>query len=158
MSIANQLAAVRERISTAAKASGRSPEDITLVAVCKYVDATLTREVVNAGCRELGEARPQGLWRKAESLAACDVRWHLIGHLQTNKVRRTLPLVSLIHSIDSEKLLDVVDKEAKLIRRIVPVLLEVNVSGDPNKHGFVPEDVAAWLPTPQVGRTCGSKG
>ncbi len=145
MSIAANLAHVHERIAAAAGRSGRRPDSITLVAVSKYVDATMAQELVKAGCRDLGEARPQELWGKAEELAAADIRWHLIGHLQTNKVRRTLPLVSLVHSIDSEKLLDAVNAEARLLKRRVPVLLEVNVSGEAAKHGFPPGAVGPTL-------------
>ena len=72
----------------------------------KYVPADVARLVVEAGCRELGESRPQALWDKAAALADLPVRWHLVGHLQRNKVRRTLPLVAMIHSIDSRRLLE----------------------------------------------------
>jgi PLP dependent protein len=141
MSIAENLARVRDRIAAAARRSRRSPDAITLVAVSKYVDAAIGRQLLEAGCHNLGEARPQELWRKAEALSGTDVRWHLIGHLQTNKVRRTLPLVSLIHSIDNEKLLDVVNIEAAAIGHRMSVLLEVNISGDKTKHGFQPDSV-----------------
>jgi hypothetical protein len=76
------------------------------------------------------------LWSKQAALADLPVRWHLIGHLQRNKVERTLPLVSLIHSVDSLRLLRAIDAAAEAIERAVPVLLEVNVSGDAAKHGF----------------------
>ena len=145
MSIAANLAHVHERIAVAARRSNRRPDSVRLVAVSKYVDATMARELVKAGCRDLGEARPQALWRKAEELGAADIRWHLIGHLQTNKVRRTLPLISLIHAIDSEKLLDAVNAEAGLLGRRVSVLLEVNVSGEAAKHGFPPGAVGPLL-------------
>ena len=143
MSIAENLAEVQQRIGAAARRSGRSPEAVTLVAVSKYVSAELTSELVEAGCRELGEARPQELWRKAGSLSQPGIHWHLIGHLQTNKVRRTVPLVLLIQSIDSQNLLDVVNREAAALGRTIPVLLEVNISGDATKHGLVPDAVRA---------------
>lgn len=145
MSIVDNLTQVQSRIAAAAKRSGRSTNAITLVAVTKYVDVAAARQLIDAGCRELGEARPQELWHKAEQLEGADVHWHLIGHLQTNKIRRTLPCVSLIHSIDSEKLLDAVDAEAKAIGRRARGLLEVNISGDSAKHGFRPEAVGAVI-------------
>jgi pyridoxal phosphate enzyme (YggS family) len=145
MSIAANLANIRERIAAAAKRSGRSADAVTLVAVTKYVDAATAGQLLQAGCSDLGEARPQELWSKAAAIADSDIRWHLVGHLQTNKVRRTLPLVALIHSVDSVKLLEVINSEAGALEHRIPVLLEVNVSGDTAKHGFQPTDVAKVL-------------
>jgi uncharacterized pyridoxal phosphate-containing UPF0001 family protein len=88
--IAENLEAVRERIAAAARACGRDPPSIALVAVTKYASIDQTRAIINAGCLDLGESRPQELWRKAADIADAGVRWHLIGHLQRNKVRRTL--------------------------------------------------------------------
>src|SRR4051812_37034342 len=98
MGIAKNLAIIRSRIENAARISGRSANEVTLIAVSKYVDLDATKAIVDAGCQNLGEARPQDLWRKAAALGDLVIQWHLIGHLQTNKVRRTLPIVSLIHS------------------------------------------------------------
>lgn len=145
MTIAENVKLVRERIAGAARRSGRSPDAVTLVAVSKYVDAAMARQLLAAGCHELGEARPQELCRKAEELKDESIHWHLIGHLQTNKVRRTLPLVSLIHSIDSNKLLDAIDAEAAVLGRRVSLLLEVNISGEAAKHGFEPAALSAVL-------------
>ena len=145
MPIVENLAEVRGRIADAAARSGRSAESVKLIAVSKYVDEPVIRQLLEAGCHDLGEARPQQLWRKAEAFDAADIHWHLIGHLQTNKVRRTLPIISLIHSIESEKLLDVVNAEAALLTRKFDVLLEVNVSGDDAKHGLQPEHVRPLL-------------
>ena len=141
MSIAENVAQVRERIAAAAVRSGRSAEAVTLIAVSKYVDERAIGELIAAGCHDLGEARPQQLWEKGATFAGSDIRWHLIGHLQTNKVRRTLPVVALSHSIDSRKLLDAVNAEAALLGKLVDVLLEVNISGDAAKHGLQPEQV-----------------
>jgi len=136
------LGEVRERIAAAAMAAGRKPDDVKLVAVTKYVDAATTRLLVDAGCRDLGEARPQKLWEKAAELADDDVRWHLIGHLQRNKIRRTLPLTYLFHAGDSLRLLAELDQEAgSLAAGKSQVLLEVNVSGDAAKHGFAPAEL-----------------
>jgi len=83
-----------------------------------------------AGCLDLGESRPQELWRKAEALRDELVRWHMVGHLQRNKVRRTLPMISWLHSGDSERLVTAVAETAQQSPTKLPVLLEVNVSGD----------------------------
>lgn len=142
---------VRERIAQAAARCGRSPEEITLVAVTKYGPAEVARALVAEGLADLGESRPQELWRKAEALADLPVRWHLVGHLQTNKVRRTLPLVQWIHSVDSPRLLAAIDAEAAHIPRRVAVLLEVNLSGEPAKHGWPPEAMDEAI---QVAAAC----
>jgi PLP dependent protein len=136
--IAANLKEVRDRIADAARSAGRSPDEVRLVAVTKYVDAATAQLLVDAGCRDLGESRPQQLWDKAATLPDPAIRWHLIGHLQRNKVRRTLPLVHLIHSGDSLRLLEELDREAE---SPLSVLLEVNVSGETAKHGFAPDEL-----------------
>ncbi len=132
------LEAIRDRIAAAARRVGRQPSEITLVAVTKYVNEQVAQLLIEAGCRDLGESRPQELWKKADALASAGVRWHLIGHLQRNKLARTLPLVRLIHSLDRLSL-------AQEIQQLAPpvparVLLEVNVSGDRTKHGVRPDE------------------
>lgn len=144
--LAGNLARVRQRIADAALASGRTADAVTLVAVTKYVEPPLARALAEAGCLDLGESRPQELWRKAGALADLPVRWHLIGHLQRNKVARTLPLVSLIHSADSMRLIEAIDADAAALLRTVPILLEVNVSGEAAKHGFAPDELAPLGP------------
>ncbi len=144
--IADNLSRVRERIAAAAHAAGHNPADIRLVAVSKYVDAATAAELVAAGCNDLGESRPQELWDKAASPPLAGVRWHLIGRLQRNKVRRTLPLVELIHSIDSERLLKEIDEQAAALDLTPRVLLEVNCSGEAAKQGFTQEALRAILP------------
>jgi pyridoxal phosphate enzyme (YggS family) len=139
--VAVNLESVRGRIAAAAARSGRTADAISLVVATKYVTTDLAAAVITAGCRDLGESRPQELWAKAAALPDPAIRWHLIGHLQRNKIRRTLPVVSLIHSIDSQRLLAAINEEAKLAGRIVPVLLEVNVSGDAAKTGLAPEEL-----------------
>ena len=142
--IADNLALVRERIAAAAGRSGRSASDVTLVAVTKYVAADVAQAVLAAGCSDLGESRPQELWAKAETVGP-DVRWHLIGHLQRNKVRRTLPLVHLIQSVDSRRLLTTLNEEAALVGQPVSVLLEANISGDATKTGLPPAELEPIL-------------
>jgi len=148
--IADNLALVRARIAAAAGRSGRSANEITLVAVTKYVAADVAQAVLAAGCSDLGESRPQELWAKADLLGpnsdtpASDlspIRWHLIGHLQRNKVRRTLPLIHLIQSVDSRRLLATLNEEAALRGQAVPVLLEANISGDATKTGMPPAEL-----------------
>jgi pyridoxal phosphate enzyme (YggS family) len=133
---------VRGRIATAARRAGRDPAEVTLVAVTKRSPAPLVRLLVNAcGAADLGENYPQELWRKAEALKDLPVRWHLIGHLQTNKAKRTLPLVRMVHAVDSLKLLRLLDELAAGLADPPPVCLQVNTSGEPSKHGWSPEGV-----------------
>jgi len=145
-SIRNNLAEVRGRIAQAVERSGRSADQVKLIAVTKFVDQAAIRELVDAGCTTLGESRPQHLWEKAAALADLPIRWHLIGHLQRNKVRRTLPLVDMIQSIDSLDLAAAVARTAAELGRRVLVLLEVNVSGEAAKHGFAPGQIKPLLP------------
>jgi PLP dependent protein len=147
--IAENLAAIRGRMAAAAARSGRGGARIMLVAVTKYVGPDEVRALVEAGCAELGESRPQQLWQRAEMFRDLPIRWHLIGQLQRNKVRRTLPLVTMIHSADSPRLVAALDEAAGEpeagARRRIPVLLEVNVSGEPAKHGFAPGQIEPFL-------------
>src|SRR5690349_243634 len=94
------LAGVEERIAAACARAGRRRADVTLVAVTKTVSADVAALLPELGVVDLGENRPQGLWRKAEVLPT-SVRWHMIGHLQRNKIERTLPIATLIHAVDS---------------------------------------------------------
>ena len=144
--IAENLARVRERIARAARESGRTVEAVKLVAVTKYVGLPECAKLIAAGCRDLGESRPQAIWEKAPALQGDAVRWHVIGHLQRNKLRRTLPWASLVHSADSQRLIAALHNEAVSLGRSVPILLEVNISGDREKHGFAPEQLEPLLP------------
>ena len=142
--IAENLADVRSRIATAAVRSGRTEDDVRLIAVTKYVDIQSASALLALGCVDLGESRPQQLWSKAAAVGP-GARWHMIGHLQRNKIRRTLPLVSMIHSADSLRLLQALNEEAAAAQRIADVLLEVNVSGEANKHGFAAAEMKSVL-------------
>ena len=139
------LAQVNQRISAAADRSGRTADDVQLVAVSKYVDAAMTDLLIQAGAEVLGENRPQALDEKFQTIDAADVQWHLIGHLQRNKVKKVVSQTALIHSVDSIRLIDAIDKAAVDQGLVAEVLLEVNVSGEAAKHGFTSEEVAAAL-------------
>ncbi len=143
--LADNLADIRGRIAVSAAADGRRADDVRLVGVSKYVGLEVTAALIAAGCLDLGEARPQDLWAKAAALANGDVRWHLIGHLQRNKVRRTLPLVHLFHAVDSLRLLAAVDETAAELGLTPQVLLEVNISDEAAKQGFSAEEMPAAL-------------
>lgn len=145
--LAENLARIRQQIAEAAVRSGRGAADIRLVGVTKYVDTATTRALCKAGLHDLAESRPQELWKKAELLKDLPIRWHAIGHLQRNKVERTLPLISLLHSGDSLQLVEAVSAAAVKQGRIVETLLEVNISGDAAKHGFAPHELRSTLPT-----------
>lgn len=144
--IAANVARVRERIARAALAAGRAPEAIGLVAVSKYVGSPEAEALLAAGCPVLGESRPQQLFEKSSCPALAGASWHLIGHLQRNKIRRTLPLVSLIHSVDSPRLLQSIDRVAGELSLSARVLLEVNCSGDAEKGGFSQQQLLDLLP------------
>jgi pyridoxal phosphate enzyme (YggS family) len=133
------IEAVRRRMAAACERGGRAVGDVTLVAVTKYVDAPTASLLLEFGVTELGESRPQELWRKARSLT--QAHWHLVGHLQRNKIAATLPLVTLIHSVDSERLLLALNETAGNQQRCVSILLEVNISGETAKQGFAPDQV-----------------
>ena len=137
---------VREQIATAARRGGRSPESVRLVAVTKYVEADVARDLLEVDCCEWGESRPQELWHKAETLADPRIAWHLIGPLQRNKLARTLPLVTWVHSGDRLSVLDAIHAWAMSQDRSVRTLIEVNVSGDATKHGFAPAELDALGP------------
>lgn len=148
-------------VAEAALRYGRTPTDILIVGVTKYVDIETTQTLVRAGCRELGESRPQSLWEKGVafndeagspgSLAGAEsseeLHWHLIGHLQRNKVRRTIPWVSLLHSLDSIRLAEAISDEAVSKGLCIRCLLEVNISGEDAKGGFVPEETLSVVDT-----------
>ena len=139
----NNLAEVRDRITEAALRSGRTADDVQLVAVSKYVGAEMTDLLIKAGAKVLGENRPQMLDEKFQAIDSPSVDWHLIGHLQRNKVKKVVQQAALIHSVDSIRLIDAINKAAETQDIVAEILLEVNVSGESAKHGFEEEEVAA---------------
>ncbi|MCL2006412.1 MAG: YggS family pyridoxal phosphate-dependent enzyme [Planctomycetaceae bacterium] len=148
MSILQNVQALRQRIEHAATKSGRTGSSVQLVAVSKYAntgDGTI-EALLAAGCDKLGEARPQLLLEKAEYYAGQAIRWHLIGPLQRNKVRKILPVVSLIHSLDSLRLAEAIDRIAEEEQLpSVRCLLEVAISQDVGKQGIKPNEVLEVL-------------
>lgn len=137
--IKDNVKRVLEDISEFAIKSGRKPEDVTLVAVTKTVTAKEAQEVMDAGVLTLGENRVQSLLDKYEVLGDKPT-WHLIGHLQTNKVKYIADKVSLIHSVESLKLAEEINDKFSQKERIAEVLVQVNVSGEESKFGITPYD------------------
>lgn len=122
----------------------KSGRKITLVAVSKTKPNEKILEAYNGGHRDFGENRVQELVPKYEALPK-DIRWHQIGHLQTNKVKYIAPFVHLVHSTDSEKLLAEIDRQAKKNNRVIPVLLQIFIAQEETKFGFSPEEAQAFL-------------
>ncbi len=142
--IANNLLRVNADIATACARSGRLSADVTLVAVTKYAELPWIQRLVELGVINLAENRPQQLIERFQALRG-DIRWHLIGHLQRNKVRPALPLAVLIHSVDSLRLLERISTVAAELSLTPRVLLEVNVSGEGSKDGFpIAELTTQW--------------
>ena len=117
---------------------------VTLVCVSKFHPAEAIMEAYDCGERDFGESRVQELLPKYEALPK-DIRWHFIGHLQTNKVKQIVPFVHMIHSVDSVRLLDTINREAEKIGRRVKVLLEVHVAKEETKSGFTPEEINQFI-------------
>ena len=134
----DNLKDVEERIQAACDRSGRKREDVLLVAVSKTKPVEMIEEVMTAGIVDFGENKPQELRDKYEILPK-NLRFHMIGHLQTNKIKYVIDRVVLIHSIDSIHLAEAVNAEAKKHNRIMPVLVEVNVAQEESKSGFLVE-------------------
>lgn len=134
-SIAQNIAAIRATL----------PQGVQLVCVSKFHPTTAILEAYNAGERNFGESRVQELCAKQPELPA-DIRWHFIGHLQTNKVRQIVPFIHLIHSVDSTRLLATINAEAARANRIINVLLEVHTADETTKSGFLPDELKTINP------------
>src|SRR5437867_5744605 len=145
-SLRRNLEGVRERVARAAERAGRRAQDVLLIGVSKTVTAERIRLGVDAGLTVLGENRVQEAREKIKILGR-PVPWHLIGHLQTNKVRDALELFDLIHSLDRVELAQEIERRAGTRGRVVETRLEVNVAGEPAKSGSVPDAVEAALGT-----------
>ncbi len=146
MSIQENLREINLRIDEALAKSNRSRVDLTLIGVTKTIDIERIQELVKLGVRDLGENRVQELLTK---LSINQAQWHLIGHLQTNKVKFIVDKVTLIHSVDSFKLAQEINKEAKKQNIVVEILVEVNVAKEESKYGVLPEKVKELVLTIQ---------
>jgi pyridoxal phosphate enzyme (YggS family) len=158
--IRDNLESIRARMAEAARRSERAAGAVTLVAVTKKCPMEFVQALIVAGALELGENYPQELWRIVDALAHLDspIRWHLIGHLQSNKARRTMPMVKMIHAVDSLRLLRTLDTLAAEMPEPPSVCLQVNTSAEATKHGWSAEeiladadDIAACAKIPVVG-------
>ncbi len=136
-SLRKNIDKVRARIDGACRRCGRDPSEVTLIAVTKAVDPEVARLVLDAGIDHIGENRVQEAERKRAVLGNSGT-WHLIGHLQRNKAKKAVSLFSMIHSVDSIRLLEEIAKTRANDPAPVDILLEVNVSGETSKHGFDP--------------------
>lgn len=141
MSIASEITAFRQSL----------PEGVRLVAVSKFHPVEALREAYDAGQRTFGESRAQELSAKQKEMPA-DVEWHFIGPLQSNKVKEIAPFIHLIHSIDSLRLLEEVDKQAKRHGRVIPILLEIHVAQEETKHGLTPDECRELLKSGAIER------
>lgn len=158
--IADGLARVRDRIARAAEASSRDPGQIRLVAVSKTKPAAMIREAYALGQRDFGENYAQELAEKADELAdLVDLRWHFIGHLQTNKAKLVAPVAHLVHTVDSPSLAKELDKRAQKTRTDpLAVLVEVNVGGEAQKHGVSPAELGAVVDAIDATQTLKLRG
>lgn len=139
MSLAENIALIRERISIAARRSGRNPSEISLMAVTKTVDVARIREAYEAGIRLFGENKVQEFQEKSQSLRVLpDFRCHMIGHLQSNKARNAAELFDGIDSVDSVRLARKLGSAAQELGKPIPVLIEINIAGEASKSGFTP--------------------
>jgi len=135
--IKDKLNSVREKIKGAAAKSGRGPDDIVLVCVTKEASPEEAKEAIQAGVTDIGENRIPEAVRKYELLKEnAGVRWHLVGHLQTNKAKKAVGIFDLIHSVDSLRIAQALQKEAEKIGKMQSILAEVNVSGEGTKYGI----------------------
>jgi pyridoxal phosphate enzyme (YggS family) len=127
---------ILKRVESAAKKVGRDPEEITVIAVSKTVSADKAREAIEGGLKNLGENRVQELTSKYIQLQDSDVKWHMIGHLQKNKVKYIIDKVEMIHSLDSLELANEINKRAKQHNITAKVLIELNIGGEESKFGI----------------------
>jgi pyridoxal phosphate enzyme (YggS family) len=143
-----------DEVAEAAISAGRQPDEVRVIGVSKYVDVDVTMALRDVGCIDLGEARPQKLIEKASAFNIGTVSWHLIGALQRNKAKRTVEVADFIHSVDSIKLLQTILSHASQCGRFPKLLIEVNISGDGEKHGFTPSELlSVWDEITTLGQS-----
>jgi pyridoxal phosphate enzyme (YggS family) len=142
--IADNIKVIDERIHAAAERAGRDRADVTLIAVSKAIEPELVEKAIATGLTVFGESKVQEAKAKIQTVSS-RARWHLIGHLQSNKARDAVELFDVIHSVDSLKLAEEVNKWAERAGKTQAILLEVNVSGEASKFGLKPEDLESTL-------------
>lgn len=142
--IKENLEEVLQNIEKACVRAGRDPKDVTLIAVSKTKPVEMIREVYDAGTHIFGENKPQELKEKVPQLPA-DAKWHMIGHLQRNKIKYIIDKACMIHSVDSLRLAGAIDEEAGKHGIVMPVLVEVNVAGEESKFGIAPEETEEFV-------------
>ena len=142
--VRENLKEVEEHIQEACRASGRSRDEVTLIAVSKTKPVSMLMEAYDSGIRVFGENKVQELCDKYEEIPK-DIQWHMIGHLQTNKVKYIVDKVAMIHSVDSVHLAEVIQKEAAKKQVTVPILIEVNVAEEESKFGITLSDALAMV-------------
>ncbi len=135
------------RISQACLRAGRDPADVTLVAVTKTFPAQAVALAVEAGVTDIGENYVQELLEKRDQLAGNAIRWHFIGHLQTNKVKHIVEWIHLIHAVDRKGLVQEIDRRAERARRVIDLLVEVNTTGEQSKFGVAPDMALPFIRT-----------
>jgi PLP dependent protein len=141
MSVSSNLASIRHRIDAAARLAGRDPSSIRLIAVSKTFPLDAVREAYTAGQREFGENRVQEALQKIDGSADLSIRWHLLGHLQTNKARKAATAFAVIQSVDSVELIDKLDRGAAEAGSTPELLIQVDLAGETTKYGVPPAEV-----------------
>lgn len=142
--VKDNLETINKKIKEAALKVNRDPQEIKLIAVTKTATLEQIKEAINEGVKIIGENKVQEAKGKYQVLTT-EVKWHLIGHLQTNKVKYAVEIFDLIHSVDSIKLAKEIDKRSVQFKKTIDVLIEVNISGEETKYGYNPEKVEAFL-------------
>ncbi|MDY3249239.1 MAG: YggS family pyridoxal phosphate-dependent enzyme [Candidatus Choladocola sp.] len=138
------LASVEKNIAAACERSGRRREEVLLIAVSKTKPVDMIREVYEEGVRDFGENKPQELKEKYPELPS-DARWHMIGHLQRNKIKYIIDRACMIHSVDSLRLAESIQEEAAKRNLVMPVLVEVNMAKEESKYGLMPEETEDFI-------------
>ena len=143
--VSRNLINIRERIAEAAARSGRRPEEITILAATKTVPAEIINHAISLGVDHIGENRVQELLDKYDAVDLSHCQLHMIGHLQTNKVRQICDKVSMIQSVDSVRLAEEIEKQAARFNKTIPILVEVNIGREEAKSGVLPEELESLL-------------
>lgn len=143
--LSDNLSEIEKRISISCETSGRNRQDVLLIAVSKTKPLPLLEEAYTCGIRDFGENRVQELAQKAENMPS-DIRWHMIGHLQKNKVKAAVRHAYMIHSVDSLSLAETISTEAVKQSKTVQILLEVNIAAEESKYGYSPSQALSELP------------